>query len=128
MIGHVPLARYMNGSFAPWELVTRPLVTAGAEIGSRPRRLADQMLGESPRYGHWTLVVLGNVRNVSSTIAVGLGKRRRRKVCFLDAAPGWRHPQSVPCQRGRRVARAARKRQGRNGRACGGARPGWGAG
>jgi hypothetical protein len=103
-------------------LVTRPLVIASAQIGSRPRPLAEQMLGEWPLYGHRTLVVLRNVGNISSGGAVGLGKRRWREG-LPGHGSGPASPQPVPCQRGRRVARAAWERHGGGGR---GTRPGWG--
>ena len=64
-------------------LVTRPSVIASAQIGSRPRPLAEQMLGDWPLYGHRTLVVLGNVRNISSGGAVGLAWLR------AGVTPAW---------------------------------------
>lgn len=76
-------------------LVTRPLVIASAQIGSRPRPLAEQMLGEWPLYGHRTLVVLGNVRNISSGGAVGLA-RLRAGVTPAGALPAW-PTCSAPC-------------------------------
>jgi hypothetical protein len=74
-------------------LVTRPLVIASAQIGSRPRPLAEQMLGEWPLYGHRTLVVLRNVGNISSGGAVGLGKRRWR-----EGLPGHGSGPASPCR------------------------------
>ena len=54
-------------------LVTRLLSIASAQLASRRRRLADQVIEEPPSYGHRTLVVLGNVNDTSSGLCGGAG-------------------------------------------------------